>query len=113
MVILQNCLDVLRGEHESCTETCSASSGDGKQFVFVNVDDDTIMKWQEDPEPTTSTAINNDPLVSCVSVSFVTSYVHCTDIECCLTLHLSSPHIWTGDQVFNIRYEIVSGLLYL
>jgi hypothetical protein len=61
MVILQNCL-----EQELCTETCSASSGDGKQFVFVNVDDDTVIKWQEDPEPTTSTAVNNDPLVSCV-----------------------------------------------
>ena len=71
MVILQNCLDVLRGEHESCTETCSASSGDGKQFVFVSVDDDTVMKWQEDPEPSTSTAINNDPVVSCMSVCII------------------------------------------
>jgi hypothetical protein len=65
MVILQNCLDVLRGEQQSCAETCSISSGDGKQFVFVNVDD-TVIKQQEDPEPTTSTAIKNDPLVSCM-----------------------------------------------
>ena len=78
MVILQSCLDVLRGEHESCTETCAASSGDGKQFVFVNVDhDDSVMKWQEDPEPTTSTAIKNDPVVSCVSVCIV-CYNICT-----------------------------------
>ena len=81
MVILQSCLQVLRG-----TETCAASSGDGKQFVFVNVgDDDSVMKWQEDPEPTTSTAIKNDPLVSCVSVCIV-CYVHCTDIDCCLSV---------------------------
>jgi hypothetical protein len=69
MVILQNCLDVLSGEHESCTEMCSPSSGDGKQFVFVNVDDDdddSVIKQQEDPEPTTSTAIKNDPVVSCM-----------------------------------------------
>jgi hypothetical protein len=66
MVILQNCLDVLRGEQELCTETCSVSSGDGKRFVFVNVDDDTVIKQQEDPEPTTSTVIKNDPLVSCM-----------------------------------------------
>jgi phosphatidate phosphatase APP1 len=59
-------LDVLRGKQESCTETCSASSGDGKQFVFVNVDDDTVIKQQEDPEPTASNAINSDPLVSCM-----------------------------------------------
>jgi hypothetical protein len=64
MVILQNCLDVLRGENESCVETCSQSSGDGQQLVFVNVYDDAVIKWQEDPEPTTSTAMNNDPLVS-------------------------------------------------
>jgi hypothetical protein len=78
MVILQNCLDVLRGEQESCTETCSQSSGGGKQFVFVNVDDDAVIKWQEDPEPTTSTAIKNDPLVSCMfSVYQVLPTVHC------------------------------------
>jgi hypothetical protein len=66
MVILQNCLDVIKGEQESCAETCSVSSGDGKQFVFVNVYDDTVIKWQEDPRPTTSTTIKNDPLVSCM-----------------------------------------------
>jgi hypothetical protein len=65
MVILQSCLDVMRGEQQSCAETCSVSSGDGKQIVFVNVDD-TVIKQQEDPELTTSTAIKNDPLVSCM-----------------------------------------------
>jgi hypothetical protein len=59
-------LDVLRGEQEQYAETCSVSSGDGEQFVFVNVDGDIVIKQQEDPEPTASTAINNDPLVSCM-----------------------------------------------
>ena len=88
MVILQNCLNVLRGEHESCTETCSPAPDDGKQFVFVNVDDDTVIKQQEDPEPTTSTAIKNDPVVSCMSVC-IQCYACCTDIDCCLSVHLS------------------------
>jgi hypothetical protein len=66
MVILQSCLDVLRGEQQSFAETCSVSSGDGNQFVFVNVDDHAVIEQQEDPEPTTSTAIKNDPLVSCM-----------------------------------------------
>jgi hypothetical protein len=66
MVILQNCLDVLIGEHESYAESCSVSSGNGNQFVFVNDDDDSVIKQQEDPEPSTSTAVNNDPLVSCM-----------------------------------------------
>ena len=106
MVILQNCFDVLRVEQESYTETCSASSGDGKQFVFVNVGDDTVIKQQDDPEPATSTAINNDPVVSCVSVC-MQCYVHCTDIDFCLSVHLYLSDIWTGDHVFNIGYKVV------
>jgi hypothetical protein len=104
-------VDVLRGEQELRTETCSPSSGDGKQFVFVNVDDVTVIKQQEDPEPTTSTAIKNDPVVSCMYVC-IQCYAHCTDIDCCLSLHLSLSNIWTHDQVFNIGYEIGSGILY-
>jgi hypothetical protein len=65
MVVWQNCLDVLIGEQESCVENCS-SSGDGNQFDFVNDVDDTVIKQPEDPEPATSTAIKNDPLVSCM-----------------------------------------------
>jgi hypothetical protein len=108
---LQSCLDVLRGEQELCTETCSASSGDGKQFVFVNVDDDSVIKQQEDPEPTASTAIKNDPVVSVMSVC-IQCFTDCTSIDCCLSVHLSLSNIWTHDQVFNIGYEIGSGILY-
>lgn len=111
MVILQNCLDVLRGEQESGIEMGVASSGDGKQFVFVNDDNVSVTKQQEDPEPTTSTAIKNDPLVSCLSLC-IQCYTHCSDIDCCLSVHFSLSNIWTGDQVFNIGYEVVSGILY-
>jgi hypothetical protein len=76
MVILQNCLDILRGEQESCTETCSVSSGDEKQFVFINDDYDTFIKLQENPEPTTSTALKNDPVVS-VYPMLCTFYRYC------------------------------------
>ena len=107
MVNLQNCLDLLRGEQESFTETCSVSSDDGKQFVFVNDNDVIVIKQQEDPEPTTSTAIKNDSVVSCLSVC-IHCYAHCTDIDRCLSVHL----LWTCDQVFNISYEIGSGILY-
>jgi len=81
MVILQSCLDVLRGEQELFTETCSASSGDGKQFVFVNVDDGSVIKQQEDPEPTTFTAIKNDPVVSYMPVC-----IQCSQIALVLTV---------------------------
>ena len=88
MVTLQNCLDALRGGRKSCTETCSTASGDGKQFVFVNDDDDTVIKQQKDREPMTSTTIKNDPLVSCMSLC-VDCYARCACIDCCLSVHLS------------------------
>ena len=91
MVTLQNCLDALRGGHKPCTDTCSTASRDGKQFVFVNDDDDTVIKQQKDREPASSTAIKNDPVVSCVCVCVcIQCYRHCTDIDCCLSVHLSS-----------------------
>lgn len=101
-----NCLDVLRGEHESCTETCSASSGDGKQFVFVNVDDDTIMKWQEDPEPTTSTAINNDPL-NCVNL-LRSDYGSCSE-TCLISLDNENWGVdIKGEEVTGTEEELNS-----
>jgi hypothetical protein len=81
MVILQSCLDVLRGEQDLFTEACSTPSGDGKQFVFVNVDDGSVIKQQEDPEQTASTAIRNDPVVSCMSFC-IQCYTDCTSIDC-------------------------------
>jgi hypothetical protein len=69
VVILQNCLDVLRGEDDSCTETCPTLSGDGKQFVVDDDDDDdSVIKQQENQEPITSTPINNECVVSHMSV---------------------------------------------
>ena len=82
MVNLQNCLDLLRGEQESFTETCSVSSDDGKQFVFVNDNDVIVIKQQEDPEPTTSTAIKNDSVVSCLYVSIVTHIALILTVAC-------------------------------
>jgi hypothetical protein len=101
MVILQSCLDVLRCEQESCAETCSVSSGDGKQFVFLNDDDVTVIKQQEDPEPTTSTTINNEAVVS----PYVSMYpgIHTSHLY-----RMLSPDpfvvikIWIGALVFSI-----------
>jgi hypothetical protein len=64
MAILQNCVDILRDEHGLCTETCSTSSTDENQFVFVNVDEVTDMKEEDNPELTTSPVIWTEPAVS-------------------------------------------------
>jgi hypothetical protein len=64
----------VRDEYGSCTETSPPSSGEGNQFVFVNVDDVTRIKQEDDPEPTTSTVIKTDPVVSFMAVC----------VQCCV-----------------------------
>ena len=68
--ILQNYVDILRGEHGLCTETCSTSSAEGNQFLFVNVDEVTDIKEEDDPELTTSPVIWAESAVSLKSVCF-------------------------------------------
>jgi hypothetical protein len=100
MLILQNCVDIVRDEHGSCTEMYPTSSGDGKQFVFVNIDDVTHIKQEDDPELTTSTVIKTEPAVSCMSL-WVRCSVYYTDIECFLSVHLSKSNIWTAVTGFS------------
>lgn len=89
MVILQTCVDTLRGKHGACTETCPTSSGNGNQFLFVNVDEVTVIKEEEDPEPAASPLIKTEPAVSSQSVC-IQCYAHCTDIQTCLSVCLST-----------------------
>jgi len=68
--ILQNCVDILRGEHSLCTETCLSPSAEGNQFLFVNVDEVADIKEEDDPELTTSPVVRAEPAVSLKSVYF-------------------------------------------
>jgi hypothetical protein len=78
MAFLQNCVDT----QGSCTETCAALSGHGNQFLFVNIDEVTDIKVEEDPEPTTSALSKTGPAVSCLCVSvFIHCYSHCLSIR--------------------------------
>jgi hypothetical protein len=63
-MFLQNCV----GMHGSCTETCATLSGNGNQFLFVNIDEVADRELEEDPEPTTSPHIKTEPAVSCLFV---------------------------------------------
>jgi hypothetical protein len=74
MAILQNCMDILRGEHGLCTETCSTSSAEGNQFLFVSVDEVSDIKEEDNPQLTAAPVIRDEPAVSlaCVCV-----YFHC------------------------------------
>jgi len=64
VAFLQNCVDI----QGSCTETCATLSGNGNQFLFVNIDEVTDIKAEEDPEPT-SPLIKTEPAVSCLCMS--------------------------------------------
>ena len=57
-------MDIPRDKHGLCTETCSTSSADENQFLFVNVDEVTDIKEEDDPELTTSPVIRTEPAVS-------------------------------------------------
>jgi ferredoxin len=65
VAFLQNCVDMCG----SCTERCATLSGNGNQFLFVNIDEVADIKVEEDPEPTTSALIKNEPTVSCLCMS--------------------------------------------
>jgi hypothetical protein len=71
---LQICVDI----HGSCTETCATLSGNGNQFLFVNIDEFADIKVEEDPEPATSALIKTEPAVSCLCMSVcIQCYSHC------------------------------------
>ena len=76
MAILQNSVDILRGEDSLCTETCSTSSAEGNQFLFVNVDEVTDIKEEADLE-LTSPVIRTEPAVRLTCVCFH-CYTHWT-----------------------------------
>jgi hypothetical protein len=68
VVVLQNCLDILKSEPGSIIGTPQVSCDDGNQFVGIKVEDVTDVKEEEDPWPATSTGIKTEPAVSCVCV---------------------------------------------
>jgi hypothetical protein len=83
-MFLQNCV----GMHGSCTEACVMLSGNGNQFIFVNIDEVIGPKLEEDPDPTTSPHIKTEPQVSCLCLSVcIYCYSHC--ISRCLSVFLT------------------------
>jgi hypothetical protein len=71
-------MDMQRGKQGFCTETCSKSTADRSQFLFVNIDEVTDIKQEGDPERTASTVIRTEPAVSLLSVCFQL-YTHWTE----------------------------------
>ena len=105
VVVLQNCLDILKSEPGSIIETCQVSCDDGNQIVGIKVEDVTDVKEEEDSWPATSTGIKTEPAVSrmCVCVC-VSRFMHIGLImyELYIESHVNGKFIASLD---NLHYH--------
>jgi hypothetical protein len=67
-MVLQNCVDSLRSDRISCSETFLRSSFDGNEIVGIKVEEATGIKVEEHPEPIPFRTIKTEPEVSFVAV---------------------------------------------
>ena len=68
VVVLQNSMDLLRGELGSSSKTCVTSSVDGNEVTGVEGERICVIKEEEDQEAWTVPVIKTEPKVSCVPV---------------------------------------------
>jgi hypothetical protein len=67
-MVLQNRIDLLKGEVGPCIETRVMSTHDGNELTGINVERGTDVTEEEDQEPTTIPVIKTEPKVSCMCV---------------------------------------------
>jgi hypothetical protein len=75
VVVLQNSMDLLKVELDSCTETCVTSTVDGNGVTDVVAERVCVIKEEEDQEPMTIPVIKTEPKVSCVPVVSVCTFL--------------------------------------
>ena len=87
VVVLQNGMDLLKGELGSCSETRVTSTGDGNQVTGTEAERVCVIKEEEDQEPTAMPVIKTEPEVSCVpvvNVSYI-SYGLYAELTACIS----------------------------
>jgi len=103
VVVLQNSMDLLRGELGSTGETCVTSAVNGKEVTGVEAERVSYIKKEKDQEPTTIPEIKTEPKVSCVPVvSVCTFLIGC--IQNCLLLYqcvLVKQHFDSGEWILS------------
>jgi len=72
VVVLQNHMDLTKGELGPCSETRVMSTHGGNELTGIKVEMVTDISEEEDEEPTTIPVIKTEPSVSCMSVVSVT-----------------------------------------
>jgi len=68
VVVLQNDMDILKGEHSSCSDTCVTCTVDGNEVIGVETERASDKEEEEDQEPMTIPVIKTEPKVSGVPV---------------------------------------------
>ena len=79
VVVLQNSMDLLKGEVGSSGKTCATSTVDGNEGNDIEGERVLDITEGEDQEPTTITVIKTEPNASCVplvSVSHISYRVY-------------------------------------
>ena len=72
VVVLQNSMDLLKGELGSSSKTCATSTVDGSEAIGIETERFLDVTVKEDQEPMTITEIKTEPNVSCVPLVSVT-----------------------------------------
>ena len=72
VVVLQNSMDLLKGEVGSYSKTCATSTVDGNEANDIEAERVLDITEEDDQEQTTITVIKTEPNVSCVPVVSVT-----------------------------------------
>ena len=68
MLVLQDCMDLLKAEPGPCSETCRTSPDDGNGFTSIKVEEVSCITEKEWVDPMTSVLIKAESEVRCMSV---------------------------------------------
>ena len=93
VVVLQNGMDLLKGELGSSNKTCVTSTLDGNTVASIEAEMVSLITEEEDQEPRTIPVIKTEPNESCVPVVSVTQICYMLYWE--LPAHISLCHCKT------------------
>ena len=94
VVVLQNSMDLLKGELGSSNKTCVTSTVDGNTVASIEAERVSSVTEEEDQEPTTILAMKTELNENCVSVVSVTQIFQyaistiCLPLYCCVLVKL-------------------------
>jgi hypothetical protein len=110
VVVLQNGMDVRKGERGSCSDTCVISTVDGNQVNGIEAERVSIVTEEEDQESTTIEKIKTEPSVSVVPFKgFITCvYVLCFCAAACCS---GNKHIFSFLNMYLLDQSPYNGLM--